>query len=207
MPEPPRRRPVQSRSRATVEALHEATIQVLARDGAGAATTTRIAERAGVSVGTLYQYFPDRLSLLADVYDRRAGEAVDRVAGALADVGPGDDTPRRLAERLIGAYLAAKTERPDVSRALYALPPELGQDEIVARHAERVVGAIARALERLPGRLLVPAGEAVALVATTVYGPVRTLVLGGADAGASARLSRALETMLAAYVTDVVDGP
>ena len=206
MPEPPRKRPLQSRSRATVEALHEATVQVLARGGPGAATTTRIAERAGVSVGTLYQYFPDRLSLLADVYDRRAGEAVDALADALADVGPDGDAPRRLAGRLVDAYVAAKTARTDVSRALYALPLELGQDEVVARHVARAVESIAGALERLPGRLRVPAHEAAALVAATVQEPVRALVLAGATPDASARLARALSTMIAAYVADVVDG-
>lgn len=60
----PRRKPRQSRSRATVDAILQATAQVLVRDGYQKATTNRIAERAGVSVGTLYQYFPNKDALV-----------------------------------------------------------------------------------------------------------------------------------------------
>ena len=55
----PRKQPVQARSEATVSALCQASIQVLLAVGYRRLTTTRVAERAGVSVGTLYQYFPN----------------------------------------------------------------------------------------------------------------------------------------------------
>jgi len=58
----PRKTPVQERSTVTVEAIYEATFQVLLTvGGPDRLTTTRVAERAGVSVGTLYQYFPNKL--------------------------------------------------------------------------------------------------------------------------------------------------
>jgi AcrR family transcriptional regulator len=57
----PRKTPVQERSTVTVEAIYEATFQVLLAVGPDRLTTTRVAERAGVSVGTLYQYFPNKL--------------------------------------------------------------------------------------------------------------------------------------------------
>jgi AcrR family transcriptional regulator len=60
-----RKSPVQARSAATVAALHSAAIQVLTRDGLSRCTTTRIAERAGISVGSIYQYYPNRDALLA----------------------------------------------------------------------------------------------------------------------------------------------
>src|ERR1039458_3733169 len=59
----PRKTPVQARSAVTVEAIFEATIQVLLSHGADRLTTPRVAERAGVSVGTLYQYCPNKQSL------------------------------------------------------------------------------------------------------------------------------------------------
>ena len=60
-----RRQPVQSRSQSTVAALHEAMAQVLLQHGEAGFTTQAIAERAGVSIGTFYQYFSDREALLA----------------------------------------------------------------------------------------------------------------------------------------------
>src|SRR5215472_8210382 len=60
----PRKTPIQARATITVEAISEATIQVLLSHGGDRLTTTRVAERAGVSVGTLYQYFPNKRSLL-----------------------------------------------------------------------------------------------------------------------------------------------
>src|ERR1700744_1131571 len=60
----PRKTPVQARSAASVEAILQATIQVLLKDGKLKLTTTRVAHRAGVSVGTLYQYSPNKSALL-----------------------------------------------------------------------------------------------------------------------------------------------
>lgn len=75
MPKPPptepRKQPRQARSRALVEAILDATERVLAQEGSEATTTTRVAEVAGVSVGSLYQYFPSRDALLAAVIERR----------------------------------------------------------------------------------------------------------------------------------------
>lgn len=65
-----RKIPRQARSSATVTAIHEATFQVLLADGIGRLTTTRVAERAGVSVGTMYQYFPHKQALLYAVLDQ-----------------------------------------------------------------------------------------------------------------------------------------
>src|SRR5215472_10039214 len=65
----PRKTPVQTRAAVTVEAISEATIQVLLNDGADRLTPTRVAERAGVSVGTLYQYYPNKQSLLFAVLE------------------------------------------------------------------------------------------------------------------------------------------
>jgi AcrR family transcriptional regulator len=64
-PVPQRRSPRQSRSRATWEAIVEAAAQILERRGPGALNTNHIAERAGVSVGSVYQYFPDKHAILA----------------------------------------------------------------------------------------------------------------------------------------------
>ena len=75
----PRKAPVQARSVVTVEAISEATIQVLLSQGTDRFTTTRVAERAGVSVGTLYQYYPNKQSLLFAVLE----DHLDKVSSAV----------------------------------------------------------------------------------------------------------------------------
>jgi AcrR family transcriptional regulator len=71
-----RRSPRQTRSRATWEAILEAAAQILERHGAAALTTNRIAERAGVSIGSLYQYFPNKHAVLAELIRRELGSAL-----------------------------------------------------------------------------------------------------------------------------------
>lgn len=71
----PRKNPSQERSRQTVDVIIEAAAQVFERHGYAAGTTNRIAERAGVSIGTLYQYFPNKEAILAVLLERHAAEA------------------------------------------------------------------------------------------------------------------------------------
>jgi AcrR family transcriptional regulator len=105
----PRKQPTQGRSKHTVAAILEATFRVL--DGGGDLTTTRVADVAGVSVGTLYQYFPNREALinalLADHLEA-AITAVERECEACANV------PRATAtERIVRAFLEAKAARSE----------------------------------------------------------------------------------------------
>ncbi|MEI7447550.1 MAG: TetR/AcrR family transcriptional regulator, partial [Burkholderiales bacterium] len=129
LPEQPRKRPVQSRSVHTVDAIVQAGIQVLLTHGAERLTTTRVAERAGVSVGTLYQYFPNKASLLAFALSRHLESVVDAVEAACAR---GRGSPLAIvAAEATGAFVDAKFADPDTSRALYAIGPELGAARIV----------------------------------------------------------------------------
>src|SRR5258707_6099082 len=75
----PSKTPVQARSAASVHAILEATIQVLLSVGKERLTTTRVASRAGVSVGTLYQYFPNKSALLQAVLKRHLVEVAEAV--------------------------------------------------------------------------------------------------------------------------------
>src|ERR1700755_1638107 len=75
----PRKSPVQARSAASVDAILEATIQVLVREGKERLTTTRVASRAGVSVGTLYQYVPNKSALLQAALKRHLVEVTEAV--------------------------------------------------------------------------------------------------------------------------------
>ena len=78
-----RKKPKQDRSAVTVEALIQATARILERDGREALTTNRIAQVAGVSVGSLYQYFPNKASLLAEVKRRFDLDFTQRITNEL----------------------------------------------------------------------------------------------------------------------------
>jgi len=80
----PRKMPSQERSRATVTAIYQAAAQVFSRVGYAAATTDRIAERAGVSIGTLYQYFPGKEAILYGLWEQHVQE-VQAAAQQIAD--------------------------------------------------------------------------------------------------------------------------
>jgi AcrR family transcriptional regulator len=73
-----RRRPQQRRSRETVEAVLDAVVRILKREGADAMTTNRIAEVAGVSIGSIYQYFPDKRAIFIALHERHIHQ-IDRV--------------------------------------------------------------------------------------------------------------------------------
>src|SRR5829696_5613487 len=72
----PRKLPTQDRSKETVEAILQATALVLKREGYDRASTRRVAEVAGVSVGSLYQYFPNKESLVVALYNRHLHELI-----------------------------------------------------------------------------------------------------------------------------------
>ena len=82
----PRKSASQERSRLTVDALLEATARILVREGYDKASTNRIAEVAGVSIGSLYQYFPSKEALVAAVIDRHAQQVSQVTLNALVKV-------------------------------------------------------------------------------------------------------------------------
>ena len=104
----PRKAPRQARSAATVEAIHIAAIQVLLADGVTRLTTTRVAERAGVSVGTMYQYFPHKEALLFALVRQKLGAiaaAMEEAAARLAG-----NSLAAISDGLVQAWLDAKTD-------------------------------------------------------------------------------------------------
>src|SRR5688572_14348953 len=108
----PRKMPQQRRARVTIDTIFEATIQVLLVNGLDRITTIQIADRAGVSVGTLYQYFPNKNALLAAVVKRHVGEVVDTTIAA-CKLAHGK-TIGEMCATMMSAFVTAKTRRPEV---------------------------------------------------------------------------------------------
>lgn len=105
-PVPPRKKPSQARARRTVDLLLEAAAQILAGRGEDALTTNHIAERAGFSIGTLYQYFPNREAILDALIERERESSNTHVRGALAQLERGgiEETVRKIVGILINSF-------------------------------------------------------------------------------------------------------
>ena len=123
----PRKDASQGRSRATVDALVEATARILVREGFDKASTNRIAAKAGVSVGSLYQYFPSKEALVAAVMERHNKELMQFVRGKLAAVG---SLPlKRAVRELVAAAIEAHRIDPKLHRVLAEQIPRTGKLE------------------------------------------------------------------------------
>jgi AcrR family transcriptional regulator len=125
----PRKRAAQDRSRATVDVLVEATARVLVQEGFERASTNRIAAQAGVSIGSLYQYFPGKEALVAAVIERHKSQMMGILRGALARV-----AQRPLAEavrELVAVMIEAHRVDPQLHRVLVEQIPRTGRlDEV-----------------------------------------------------------------------------
>ncbi|GAB2800953.1 TetR/AcrR family transcriptional regulator [Dyella kyungheensis] len=126
----PRKTASQERSRATVDALVEATARILVKEGFDKASTNHIAEVAGVSVGSLYQYFPTKEALVAAVVERHQQEITQTVRGELADVlaQPVEKAVRMLVEVAVRAHRVD----PRLHRVVAEQLPRVGELEKLA---------------------------------------------------------------------------
>jgi AcrR family transcriptional regulator len=121
----PRKHASQERSRATVDALIEATARILVKEGYDSASTNRIAEQAGVSVGSLYQYFPGKEALVAAVIERHNQELMRVVRGTLAAAA---ELPLKQAVRkIVLAAVKAHGHDPKLHRVLAEQLPHTGK--------------------------------------------------------------------------------
>jgi AcrR family transcriptional regulator len=104
--EPVRRQPKQRRALQTVDAVLDAVIRILKREGLHALTTNRIAEVAGVSIGSLYQYFPDKSAIFEALHLRHIDQIDRIVQGKLVEhaASPLDELVRAMIEAMIDAH-------------------------------------------------------------------------------------------------------
>jgi len=193
----PRKSPRQGRSIATVDAIFEATIQVLLSDGLMRLNTTRVARRAGVSVGTLYQYFPNKEALLFAVLERHLAT----LAGAIEKAcGENPCATEMIAETIVKAYLQAKMAQAEISPALYRIAMELDARALIELATRRSARAIETMLSTTGnGRFADPSLVAQTLTAA-LYGTVPAFchrVLSPAD---GSEAERQLTIMFRSYL-------
>lgn len=111
-----RRAPTQRRSKETVKAILEAAARVLVREGPDAATTNRIAKAAGVSIGSLYQYFDSREAILTALAQAHADEMLALLATHVAAIAGAP--PKVAVETFVAAMIKAHQAAPELHVAL-----------------------------------------------------------------------------------------
>lgn len=199
----PRKTPRQARSIATVEAIYEATVQVLLIEGQNRLTTTRVAERAGVSVGTMYQYFPHKRAVLFAVLQ----EHLCVVAAAV------EEAARRcraqpiasMVDGLVGAYLDAKTTRSEVASALYRIAGELDTAEMLSVISKRIHEAISSLLASAMDVTFDNLSEVTFTLSAAMAGATRVVFERGATPSMVRTLRRELPVMCHAYLAKRAD--
>src|SRR5678809_1130501 len=102
----PRKSATQARAQATVDAILEATARILVKEGYDRASTNRIALAAGVSIGSLYQYFPSKEALVAALIERHMDEMLVVVTEAVAGIEgkPIEQAVRSIVEKMVKAH-------------------------------------------------------------------------------------------------------
>ena len=194
----PRKTPRQSRSTATVEAIFAATIQVLLTDGETQLTTTRVAERAGVSVGTMYQYFPNKQALLYAVLQQRLGAVVEAIEAAAARLA--GQPLMAISDGLVAAWLEAKTRDIAVSQALYAVSADFDIAGLMSEGSQRMRKAVEQLLTSAADATFAQPGSVSLVLLAVLGGSVRSALERGAVPAALATLRAELPVLCRAYL-------
>lgn len=197
----PRKQPLQARSRDTVDVILKAAARLLATKGYAATTTNHIAEDAGVSIGSLYEYFPNKDALLVALMDAhlREGEAI--MAEAASVMMPYGDDVGSVVYGFVRAMVDFHARDGALHRVLFEeapLPPRIRRR--LNDLEQQVTGWVESWLRAHPGATKRDPALAAAVVVQTVEGLTHKLVVyGGPDDDVDVYL-REMVTLVTAYL-------
>lgn len=148
IPLEPRKTPVQDRSRQTVEYILTAAAQVFDEEGYAAGTTNRIAERAGVSIGTLYQYFPNKEALAVTLLEQHVEQGMQMFRRLVDMAGRRRRDLHSTLRMFAGAMLDLHADRPRLQHLLLDEAPRPPHLEAHLLRAEEAAARIVADLLR-----------------------------------------------------------
>lgn len=193
----PRRKPKQARARDTLEVVLEAAARVLVQRGYAAATTNRIAEAAGVGVGTVYEYFADKDAVFEALIEREiaslAAAFAAREASNARDEAPDLET---AVGELITAGVVAMRHGPELYRALEAVPGASFRRHLAAAR-EGVISQVRRLLEVHREEVVV---DELDLAAFVVVSAVEGVGANASSRDLDERLVRELTALVTRYL-------
>ncbi len=192
-----RKVPVQRRSAHTIELLLDATLQVLRQHGYARLTTTRVAQRAGASVGTLYQYFPDKRSLVTALKVRYLSQLVAHVRQVALELN-GKPLEQRINGLMVG-LLAFKRDTLTISLALREPMAEVSHSDLTRAAAVQLTQVTA-AMLMSAWPTLVNAAHLGAVVNAAVEGVIAGAVQASPTNPFTDELERDLTTLALAYI-------
>jgi AcrR family transcriptional regulator len=171
-----------------VEAILEGAIRVLVARGYAETTTIAIAKRAGVSVGSLYQYFPNKDAIVATLIERHSTELVACIDAALE--APGARDPRSGVRELVRAGMDAHRIDPALHKVFVEQVPRVGRMKVALDTSAVITKKIAAWLEQFSKRSLLRDPQVAAFVVETV---IEALTHRAAQAGSIMMTSSQLE--------------
>jgi len=184
-----------------VDAISEATIQVLLSLGAERLTTTRVAERAGVSVGTLYQYYPNKQSLLFALLEKNLNQVASAVESACEQ--SRHKPISEMIKNVVEAFVDAKMSRADISLALYQIAPDVGGPALAKQAGQRLRKAIEKMLDTAPDTESPPDKFAIEMMFASMSGAMRHVLETGASPAIVRKLREHLVLLCQSYIAAV----
>ena len=195
----PRRRPRQARAQATVDAIVKATARVLVEEGYDRASTNRIAHAAGVSIGSLYQYFPSKEALVAALVESHQSRMRDALDLALAGGAPVALEAR--ARLLVRGMMAAYRIDPQLHHVLCQEVPKVGELKKVYGFEQHLAEVCRRELFSAAEHIrLNDVDRGVFLIVNAVPSVVRASIQSDPTGEADARLADELTDMIVRYL-------
>ena len=193
-----RKQPVQARSKASVMAILDATVQILSTRRTIHLTTKAVAARAGLSVGSVYQYFPNKEAIVLALIERKAEEVTSAFENAARQ-----QRGRMLAgalRSLTAAYFANKFSDPQLSKTLHAALDRSGGTDRLRPFRERMVRAIELVLRQAPDAVFRNVQSTARMIWSTITGAARSVLEAGRPQTYVAAVRRQVQDMILAYV-------
>ena len=191
----PRKTPIQARSNASVKAILQATVQVLLKEGVARITTKKVAARAGVSIGTLYQYFPNKISLLYVLLRQQLESFELNFDKACAEVRGAELT--EMADVLASAFVRTKFGDAETSIALYAAA---GNCDGCRRMRTRTAKVLADTIATASDRTVTDPSRVAKMLFSAMAGISRDIVAAGLTRNTMSEMEQELARLLRTYL-------
>jgi len=195
-----RRRPTQERASATVQAVIQAAAELFCDPGYDHASTNRIAERAGVSIGSLYQYFANKEAILAALLEEHQHAVHEVLEEALLVLDDPEVPFRQGLEELFTRLVDFHAADPELTRVLSAEVPQLAHGSAGTDEFDHYTSRTVEILRRRPDVAVRKTELSAMLLVSTVESLTRWLAHGAPEGVDSAEFIREAVAMLVGYL-------